>query len=475
MSSAAPAYPIPAYGSLRLPAAAWEVLAYLAAVAVATLSFLAGWLPVNGAVVLTVVLLTTLIVQSFIHLGQGRHPVFLFLCTLMLFQGGRLIAYCFGAESDPMRVVIMTSAPFTISRDDAGLVLLALSLSAICIYAPCRWLYRPVAPPCDVDVRKYLPYLYLLFFATLPVQLFKNYRYYEYAQQHGGYTFIFLNHGALASSVPFWVRVIPLITFPVFLAIFVFERRKGLLFLVTLLYFSTASLILLLGSRGVAFSLILVLWWVARIKTARKTRLAALAVFAMVLLFVGFVIQKSRESEETAYHEFSALDMVSTQGISLNVTEVAFRYHALFSPYFGSYMLRELQNAFVASDASNYYRGRALGFDISVLINPRFFAEGYGSGSSYLAEAYVGGGMVAVVLVSLALGLGLHAFYRFSGNALLLFLFAMSLSEILFMPRGALLDWVSVLAKNGISILLLLAGWMIFRLVTSIRQNPVGV
>jgi hypothetical protein len=43
------------------------------------------------------------------------------------------------------------------------------------------------------------------------------------------------------------------------------------------------------------------------------------------------------------------------------------------------------------------------------------------------------------------------------------------------MPKGEILDWVSGLAKNGISILLLLAGWMLFRLVTSIRQNPVGV
>src|ERR1035441_2854293 len=124
-----------------------------------------------------------------------------------------------------------------------------------------------------VNLGNALPYLYLLFFATLPVQLFKNYRYYEYVQQHGGYTFIFINHSALAASVPLWVRAIPLITFPVFVAIFVFERRKFPLYVATLLYFSTASFILLLGSRGAVFSLILVLWWVARIKTLRKTRI----------------------------------------------------------------------------------------------------------------------------------------------------------------------------------------------------------
>jgi hypothetical protein len=76
--------------------AAFEVLAYLSVVAAASLAFLAGWLTVNGAVVLTVLLLGSLIVFSWIHLGQGRHPAFLFLCTLTLFQGGRLAAFCFG-------------------------------------------------------------------------------------------------------------------------------------------------------------------------------------------------------------------------------------------------------------------------------------------------------------------------------------------------------------------------------------------
>jgi hypothetical protein len=368
----------------------------------------------------------------------------------------------------------MTPTAFSLSREDAGLVLLALALSAICVYAPCRWLYRPVAPPIDVNVRKYLPYLYLLFFATLPVQLFKNYRYYEYVQQHGGYTFIFMNHSALAASVPLWVRAIPLITFPVFVAIFVFERRKFPLYVATLLYFSTASFILLLGSRGAAFSLALALWWVSRIKTQRKTRIVAVAVFALLLLFVGWVLQKTREDDNQAYREFSAGKVVSIQGVSLNVTEMAVKYRPLFSPYFGSYMMRELQNAFSASDASNYYRGRALGFDVTVLLNPGAFGAGYGTSTSYLAEAYVGGSMIAVVLVSVAVGLGLQAFYKFSGNSVLVFLFAISLPEILLMPRGALLDWASVFAKNSISIVLLLSGWGVYSLITSIRQRAVG-
>ena len=472
MTTAAPVWPASDFRRLPIPTAAFEVLAYLTVVAAATLSFLAGWLTVNGAVVVTVFLLGSLIVFSWVHLGQGRHPVFLFLCSLTLFQGGRLIAYCLGAEPEPMRVVIMTLSPFSLSRDDSGLVLLALALAAISVYAPCRWMYRTVPPPATAAVQKYLPYLYLLFFATLPIQLFKNYRYYEYVQQHGGYAVFYVNHGAIAASVPLWVRGISLITIPVFVAIFVFEARRFPRYLATFLYFATGTIILLMGARGALFALVAVLWWVSRIKTLQRTRTVAVAAFALALLFVAFVVQQIREDETPGYHEFSVVDVVKDQGISLNVTEVAVKYADRLSPYFASYLWHELRIAFVSSDASNYARGKNLAADVSVLLNPEKYDAGFGTAGSYMGEAFVGGGLVLVVVVSLLLGFGLNTLYRLSENALLLFVIAMSLPDILLMPKGQLLDWVSVLLKNAISLALLWTGWKIYSLLLSIRRTP---
>ena len=203
MSSALPAYPQVGYSSAPLPAAAFEVLIYLAVVALASLCFLAGWLPVNGAIVLTVVLLATLIVSSWVSLGHGRHPCFIFLCTLMLFQGGRLVAFCLGSISDPFLVDVMVDTPFGVSSSTAGIVMLCIALSAICIYAPCRWNYRPIPPPTDTNVRKYLAYLYLVFFSSLPFLLYKNYLYYQYIQQHGGYMVFFSDYGKLLSLPAF--------------------------------------------------------------------------------------------------------------------------------------------------------------------------------------------------------------------------------------------------------------------------------
>jgi hypothetical protein len=53
--------------------AAFEVLAYLVIVAAVSLAFLAGRLTLNGAVVLSVLLLGSLIILCWIHLGPASH------------------------------------------------------------------------------------------------------------------------------------------------------------------------------------------------------------------------------------------------------------------------------------------------------------------------------------------------------------------------------------------------------------------
>ena len=159
--------------------------------------------------------------------------------------------------------------------------------------------------------------------------------------------------------------------------------------------------------------------------------------------------------------------------ISLGVTEVAVRYRALFAPFGIEYLSHEVRDAFVANDASSYYRGKLFPFDVSALLNPGTFNLGLGTGGSYVGEAYVLGGLAGVVAISLLIGLGLGLlFYRMSGRSELLFLVALLLSDVLWMPRGVLLDWFSAFLRNLIAIVLLVAGWWAYRVVVSIRHSP---
>ncbi len=116
-----------------------EVLGYLISIAAATVGFLMGWLSTNQAAVLTLFLLLSLLGLAWRRFDGGRHPCFFFLCMLTLFQAGRLLAYCAGDPADIFQITLMTAYPFDMSREVAGSVLLSIALSAICIYAPCRW------------------------------------------------------------------------------------------------------------------------------------------------------------------------------------------------------------------------------------------------------------------------------------------------------------------------------------------------
>ena len=450
--------------------AAVEVGVYLVLVAGGVLSFVLGWLSVNAAVVFCTLLMGGLILLAWGRFDGGKHPCFLLLCTLLFFQGGRMVTYLMGADIDPLQIDLMTPNPFNLSRDQAGIVLLILALTAICLYIPCRWNYRRVLPPSDEKVRPYLPYLYLIFFTSLPVQLFKNYKYYEYVQEHGGYATLFLNHAVLTATVPLIVRLVALVTFPSFVAIFVFEKRKKFVYLATALYFGAGSIVLLLGLRGAIFALAVTLWYVAGIKSTRRSRLLPVAALVFALILVGDFVQSLRaDPESVSQYAFAPIAFLTSQGNSLEVTAVAVKYRNIFKPYAASYLGEEFLNAFVASDATNAFRGKALSVDVPVLLDWRAFEQGGGTGGSYVGEAYVIGGVTGVVLISLLIGVGLHFLHRLSGNALSLFVVATILPDVLIMPRAQLLDWISVLLRSAITIFILWLGWEIYSFIVPMR------
>ena len=454
-------------------AAVLEIFSCLAIIAIGSLFFILDWLTVNGAVTLCVGFLLTLVLLSWKRFDQGRHPCFLFLCTLTLLQGGRLLTYCLGYLHRPMRGGGFTEYGFDLSRDEAGTVLLCLALSAICIYAPCRWNYQFFPPPSSFGGRRHLAYLYLVFLLTLPLQLFKSYSYYEYLQAHGGYIYFFTNHTAVASSVPFLVRAGSLITLPVFVAIFVLEPRRRLVYLATVLYFLSTAFTLLLGLRGGLFALVLALWYVAGIKSRKKTSIAVLALVATGLILVGDVVQTLRE-DSNAWNEymFAPIAFVMLQGNSIEVTEAAVKYRPVFAPYSFSYLFNELENAFQSNDVTNYFRGKSLAFDVPVQLDRTSFNRGRGTGGSYIGEAYVLGGVVGVALVSLLIGAGLHYLYHLSRNVLSLVVVGLILPDILIMPRGNLLDWLSVLLKYAVLFIVLYLGWLLFGFLVWLRRIP---
>jgi hypothetical protein len=356
----------------------------------------------------------------------------------------------------------MTPSPFDIPRHAAITVLWSLALSSLCLYGPCRWFYRTAKQNWGGGWEHLLPYLYLLFSLSVPVQLFKNFRYYQYARDHGGYLVFFLDHAGLVGTIPLPVRAISLITLPALVGIFVLEKRRKFSYAAAALYFLLMAPVLLTGARGATFTLILSLWYVAKVKSGRRTPWYSAAAVAATLVLVGALIGGLR-TREGASRLSGPGDFVAEQGMSLNVTAVAVAEPQHFAPHMPSYLMSELQAAFIAADQANYVAGTRFADDMSVFLNPIAYEWGFGCGSSYLAEAYVLGGLWGVAAVSLLLGCLLHGMHVMSRHPLGLLVVAMILPDVLWITRAGLLDWVSGCMRTTVSLFLLGLGWGVYR------------
>jgi hypothetical protein len=223
----------------------------------------------------------------------------------------------------------------------------------------------------------------------------------------------------------------------------------------------------LTGSRGAIFSLILSLWYLVKVKSAKRARLYGVGLLAAGLILVGVLIGSLRnEDDGRELHRLAGpAQFIASQGVSLNVTEVAVAYRRRFAPHMVSYLAGELETAFVASDQENYVAGKRFSDDVAMFLNPVTYRLGFGCGSAFLAEAYVAGGLWGVVLISGLLGAGLHGMHVSARHPLGLFLVSMILPDVLWMARGGLLDWVSSSLRVAISMVLLLAGWWLYKTI----------
>jgi len=190
-----------------------------------------------------------------------------------------------------------------------------------------------------------------------------------------------------------------------------------------------------------------------------------------LLMLVADVVRQNREDTQTRELSFVPVEFLNLQGISLDVLSTVVAYREYFSPYAWRYPLYELQNAFVPIDTEHYGRGKLLPYDVPVLLNVNAYNLGAGTGGSYIAESYAIGGMLGVIVLSLLVGGGLRLMQVLCRNIFGLFLVAMTLPDVILMPRGELLDWFSALLKNAIAILLLWIGWKVYTMLTSIRHQ----
>ena len=414
--------------------------------------WLLGLLTLPVAIWLTCFFLIALVFQCWYQFDGGLHPVFLFMGLLLVFQGGRLLGYITGAVEDPFRIELQTWVPFEVHSESKFLSLFVIALSAALIYLPCRFFYQKITLEDLTKYSRYLGVLYLFFFLSFPFLIIKDVLYVRYMIAHGGYYAIYTDYEGVVSSAGFVVRSIGVFATSAFMLIFLIETKSRRLVTLTSLYMLGSIGDLLMGYRGKVYTLILLLWYVHNLKHGKRFPLQRILVVGVLMATLGVAIVAFREQHDIQY--INPMSFLAQQGISLNVTECAIEFRHVFERHGASYLLHDFTAAFVpVMDAG---KGQFMARDLSLFLNPSAFESGNGTGSDYLAQLYIVGGVWGIAIGSLfvaSLFVGLQRMGKNLWGGIAMVCLGQSL---IYIPRGGLLEPFSQAIKVGIPMLIML-------------------
>jgi O-antigen polysaccharide polymerase Wzy len=435
-----------------------ECLLSLCIVSAAVLLVSTDIIRVNGCIWIAVGLLLGLFLLSWRYFDNGRHPCFLFLGMLLVFQAGRLIAFVFGVLELPMQIVVQAPSPISISAHSAEVTLLAIILSALAIYFPCALVYKPTSLTVEMSPN-WLSALYLVISLVVPFSFYKGFVYLMYLRAHGGYLAIYTNNSEVLAQAGFVVRSIALLGPTALIVAYIFETRKSMARLALILYIMLASLDLIIGMRGKFFSEIVTMWYLHNLKFNKRFHLLGLMVGASSASLLASWIAAFRE--ERVFDLLSPAGFLALQGVSMNVTEAAVAFHHSFSRFALNYLLGGFWNGI--HPTGTLEQGHLWTTDLSMFLNPAATRLGYGTASSYLAELFLLAGIPAVVLGSVVIGSVLAALHRLSSNGWGAVAMGLVLPSLLYLPRLELLDPVASMLKGLISLAIVLALTLLFR------------
>ena len=410
--------------------AAIECAAWLLLLAIGCFLLGLDVLSLFSASLASMVFIVGLITAAWKNFDGGRHPCFLFLLMLFVFQCGRLVGLFTGFPADPFAIQVQTVIPLSVHQETAQITLLLICFSAVCVYIPCRLAYRPIIFTAGRE-RNWLRDLYGVLALSLPFAVYKNYVYFSYIRSHGGYMAVYLDNAEILQSAGSLVRLMALVGTTICLLLYLFERRPRYVRWILVAYLSVSVMDLLIGFRGKFFVQLIVLWFIHNLKNGKRFNFAPLFITATIIMLVAVPLAGFREERDVALT--GPLAVLATQGVSMNVTEVAVENRPIFEKNKARYIWGDLRGMLSSNDDN-------LASDISIYLSPEAFREGFATGSTYLAEAYILGGFALVMVASLAIGWALSTLHLYSRSWPGAVLLLASIGPFIYMPRGSLMD-----------------------------------
>jgi len=178
-----------------------------------------------------------------------------------------------------------------------------------------------------------------------------------------------------------------------------------------------------------------------------------------MISFSGLFISSFRGGRDINFIELFSknpiLEFFKQQGVSYYVTAMAIEFKDEFAPKILYYLTWEPVSA-ISSKALSV-PGRSFATDLMMKINYLGYTLGYGTGSSYIAEAYLLGGLPSVLFISFLIGYVLSKlfdYFKYVNVFLKLIIFTF-IQYTLFLPRDLLLMPISQIIKVGVYLLFL--------------------
>jgi len=388
-----------------------------------------------------------LLIRSWNRFHGGLHPCWLFLVGIAFFQGGALLGYLFGDISDPFLVTMMFITPVSIAEPYKAMTILCVALSMVCIYLPCafRVTRRSYSADFSRGVRKATLFIYYL---LLPFEMYKVWAYVSFIQSHGGYAANLLMNTELHEAAGLPVRLASFVCAGAFYLLLLIETRRSILKYVYITFIGTLLLSLGIGDRGGVLTHLVMIWYVHKFKTGKSFKFAPLIIIGCLGAILSALVGQMRSNEELQATT-NVLSFITGQGLSLQVTELAIAERARFAPHAVSYLLHG-SGLF----PGEIRPGQMFNLDLPEYLSNVRVQQGLGTGSTFIAEAYLLGGVLGVVIVSLCIGFALRLLYVVSDRKYGLAPTIMFLAALVFVPRAEILSPLRIGLQIGVGMAL---------------------
>lgn len=399
------------------------------------------------------------------HRG-GRSPSFIFLILCFIFLCGRAFPVLFGGESRLERISFADEfevAPETVASY-VTLVLVSVflvHLGSLLARSPNVELHTS-----DRDARLYL----LFFFLFLPFYLYKNYFYFQYVMESGGYLAIFSGREHI-EEIGLPIRLGALLCLAAFALYFFHEKDKTRSRVALLLFIVVFSSELLVGLRGKFFVVTLMFYLFYKLRFGGKFSIRGLSTIAGVIFVVAIAVEIMRQGG-TSIEGSLLMGFFLQQGATASMILTVLDNFDQFVPNAGSYFLHQFLVPFYSQPEVE--PGWFLANDVSMMVMPVAYALGFGTGSSYLAELMLLGGALAVCIGSLAIGWLLAMLGRFKQGVTGAIMFWV-VCGIVYYPRTMLHEPVHNLMRYAAPILFLAACCWLFRRLQRRKARPAFV